>query len=274
MKMTECEVCGSCPARYNTWLSHCKKCGFWCSDLDAGGGTDVEGLEDLRRLNFEVLLDRLETHRRLDGADLLEVGPAHGWFLEAARRRGARVAAIEPDGEQIGALRARFGNSVEQGFFPVDLKNRGPFDCIVFNDVFEHIPRPSALVPLLEDLLRPGGLVVVNCPSSDGIFYRVALRMNRLGLSGPLERLWQKGFASPHLSYFSPATLRALIENNGRLRQIDWFALDSVSRKGLYRRLGESNDALTRTAVFVPVYLLSFGLKWMRPDIQVAVFRL
>ncbi len=221
---SSCDACGGTLRRKSEWVFECPSCGLLISSLSPGARTGIEGLEVLRRSNFERLLDRLERLRPLSGARLLEVGSAWGWFLEAAARRGALMHGIEPEAANAAITRAA-GLSVEEGYFPSGLTKAGPYDIVVFNDVFEHIPSPSALMADIEARLAPGGLLVLNLPSSNGTIYRLALLLDRLGMHGPLERLWQKGFPSPHVSYFNPANLQLLVEKHSSLRKEASFSL-------------------------------------------------
>ena len=241
------------------------------SDLPAGPGTGIEGLESLRRANFERLLDRLELHADLNGLSVLEVGAARGWFLEAAARRGAIVKGIEP--EAINAEIARkAGFDVEIGLFPEDLSDRGPYDMIVFNDVFEHIPGPSSVIVEVAALLNPGGRAVINLPSSRGVLFRIAQIMDSAGMSGPHDRLWQMGFPSPHVSYFSPSNLKALGERHAGLKQIDAFGLPSLRREGLWPRIRSSHSGPIGLAMYGMIWPLSFVLGALPADVHVGVF--
>lgn len=272
MKVVACGICGSPAGAVCVWLYRCRVCGFWQSSLTPGAGIDVEGIDDLRRANFERFLDRIERFQPLRGKRILEVGPSTGLFLEAAAKRGAKLFAIEPDEENVRSLRTRYGDAIEHGFFPGDLQDRGPYDAIVFNDVFEHIPNPAAAAASIPQLLTTGGLLAINCPSSDGALYRIALAMFRLRVASPLERLWQKDFASPHVSYFNRRTLRKVVEENGGLPLVDWFPLQTVSRKGLYRRVRASYRGAAAVAALAGVYAVSFVLPHLPPDIQAGLF--
>lgn len=241
------------------------------SSLAAGPGTGIEGLEVLRRSNFEILARRIDSAAPLPGKKLLEVGSAKGWFLEAAARRGAAVRGIEPEVANAEIARAN-GFDVELGLFPDGLINRGPYDVIVFNDVLEHIPGPRGVIRDVAGLLAPGGLAVVNLPSSDGAIYHIARSLDRLGLSSPYERLWQKGFPSPHISYFNPANLRFLAERDGLMARIDAFALPSLSRDGLGPRIRSSHPGLVGGVLHAGVWLMTFVAGVLPADIHVSVF--
>ncbi len=195
-----CPVCGQGFVQHKSWLVRCAACGFLASTLAPGAGTGIEGLDALRRANFENVLDRLEQHRKLAGLRLLEVGCSTGLFLEVAARRGADVQGIEPELKNALFSRKK-GLRVQSGFFPQDLDDRGRYDIIAFNDVFEHLPDPVESLKAVEQLLRPFGIAILNLPSSDGVLYKTATLLDRVGYGAPLERLWQKGLPSPHVSH-------------------------------------------------------------------------
>ena len=81
MKNTStCQACGEeMPAR-SSWDQFCQSCGFLRSKLCQGGGIDVDGLKDLRKENYEEILDKIQTLMPIKSARLLEVGSAwEGW---------------------------------------------------------------------------------------------------------------------------------------------------------------------------------------------------
>src|SRR5262249_33248488 len=144
-----CEACGDRMRRAGAWVVACPSCGFLASTLTPGIGTGVDGLEALRRRNYERMLDRIERLRPLKGARVLEVGSQWAWFPAAAERRGASTHGIDP--ETANAERARAaGLRIDNGFFPDDLTAEGLYDIIVFNDVFEHVPAPSRMAGKIE----------------------------------------------------------------------------------------------------------------------------
>jgi 2-polyprenyl-3-methyl-5-hydroxy-6-metoxy-1,4-benzoquinol methylase len=203
-----------------------------------GGGREIEsdvriaGLEEFRRENFRVVLDRLEELRPLREASVLDVGSAYGWFVDEADRRGAQAEGIEPD-EHVAA---RAIGPVRVGTFPSALSSSDQFDVIAFNDVLEHLPDPREAVEVCRQRLRPRGLLSVNIPTADGLAFRVACALARAGIDGPYRRLWQQELASPHTHYFSTQGIVRLVESSGlHVRAIG--SLPSVIRKGLWQRV-------------------------------------
>jgi SAM-dependent methyltransferase len=228
------------------WCFACPACGYLASNLSPRIGDRassdvldeehrVLALVSLRRKNFDRILDRIDSMTSPDRRSLLEVGCAHGWFLDAAAQRGYAVHGIEPDAP-IGALASGKGHEVTIGFFPDALPPGARFDIIVFNDVLEHLPDPRAALAACLRRLEHGGLLVLNLPSSNGVFFRLAAFLDRMRLSGPFERMWQKGFPSPHLSYFHPDVLTRLAQREG-FTEIYRGELDTLDRRGLWQRL-------------------------------------
>ena len=233
--VSACPVCDAPMTRRKAWLYACPSCRFLKADLTPGGGADVEGLDALRHENFEVILDRLQSFLRLDRPRLLDVGCAGGGFLDAARRRGIAGTGIEPDAD-AAATAGRAGHEVRVGFFPEAVEPGARVDIISFNDTFEHLPDPSAALEVCRRLLEPGGILILNLPNSGGIFYRTAAVLDRLGLSFPLERLWQVHLSSPHLSYFNPQNLTRMAERHG-FAEVGRGRLKTVRVTGLWARL-------------------------------------
>ena len=253
------------------WLYSCLSCGFCASTLTAGGGRGIEGLETLRRRNFAKLCNKLSESYALSGKKLLEVGCAEGWFLEEARRRGMIVSAIEPSIPHAEMSRIK-GFDVTTGFFPDDIIALGKFDFIVFNDVFEHLPDPKAALTRCEALLAPGGVLVLNLPSNHGLIYRLASLLARNGQLTLLERLWQKDFPSPHLSYFNPAALQRFVDRYSRLRHIDTFFLDTFVAEGLEVRIKASHAGIIGIFIYMGLRLILPVIRLFPADIIVGVF--
>ncbi|CBE67154.1 MAG: class I SAM-dependent methyltransferase [Candidatus Methylomirabilis oxygeniifera] len=149
----------------------CQRCGLLASTLTPAIGDDAthstideterrEALDTLRHRGFERVLDTLQQLPIPQPARLLDVGCAHGWFLQEASRRGYLTTGLEPD-PAIAAQARRDGLSVISGFFPQDLPERAVFDVISFHDVFEHLPSPRDAAAACFQRLSPGGHLVL-----------------------------------------------------------------------------------------------------------------
>ena len=276
-----CDVCGSqmvADAVKDTF--RCPGCGFFSSTLPVtindGIGIDEArrevALKSLRLANYDQLLRECTDLLRA-GSSLLDVGCAHGWFLEAAQSRGIHAYGIEPDRTMADLARAA-GHVVTGGFFPAALVGGDRYDAITFNDVLEHIPDLPAFLADLGRFLKPGGLVMVNAPVSEGMIFRLSRLAARIGVSGPLARMWQVGLPSPHLSYFSASTLLRLFNAAG-FELTRSGSLNAIDVNGLYQRIRyDRSIGPARAAAFYAVARTVKLVAGLFPsDIQYFVFR-
>ncbi len=145
----------------------------------------------------------------------------------------------------------------------------------MFNDVFEHLPKPAAAFRQAAELLTPEGLLVLNLPSSGGVLYRIAKALDVFGISSPLERMWQKGLSSPHLSLFNPDNLRAMAEKSEELETVDIFPLRTITRDGLRERVGSTYAGPVGAFLVAGLWLGSFVYHppLALSDIMAGIFR-
>ena len=264
------------------WLLRCGSCSFERSTLAQGGpaartaeaideGARAEALQALRRRNFQTIVAQMSRLRPRRGR-LLDVGCAHGWFLQAAAQEGWQGVGIEPD-DAMAQLARQSGQEVRAGTFPQALVAGEKFDAISFNDVLEHLPDVQAALKAARDHLQAGGLLVINLPDARGPFYRAALLLARAGIRAPLERLWQKDFPSPHLSYFKAPLLRTLAQRLG-LQPVYSSRLPSVALRGLWSRLryDKSASAIGSGAAFAATCALLPFLRALPSDISLEIF--
>jgi SAM-dependent methyltransferase len=277
-----CIICGNANIRYrHNWLFRCTACGFLSSALEtrinlASAQIDEQkreyALNNLRRRNFESILDWLAETGLKKSALILEVGCGHGWFLAAARRRGYQAVGIEPD-VNIAAMAQANGAAVRTGYFPGAIVPGEKFDAIVFNDVFEHLTDPASALSQVESSLAPSGLVAINLPLATGFIYRFADILDRVRCHGPLGRMWQLGFPSPHRSYFSAAQLSALAERHG-FKECVRRSLPSLTVSGLWQRLRYDPTQSIVVAAMMWPFLVVFTplLRFLPADIGVQIF--
>lgn len=262
----------------------CTNCGFLASNLAPAIGQQeahetideesrLQALQPLRESNFEQMLDRQARLTPTESLSLLEVGCGHGWFLQAAASRGYRTLGIEPD-PVIAAHAKSIGLDVIEGYFPDALSPQARFDLIAFNDVFEHLPDPKSAALASFACLRPGGMLLLTLPSSKGALFRIARTLSALGFSGPLDRMWQRGFPSPHISYFHPQALASFLLGYG-FREVYRGSLPSLSRAGLWKRLtyDRQTSRFKAALLFPMLYLLSPIIQLFPADISFQVFR-
>ncbi|HZR82437.1 MAG TPA: class I SAM-dependent methyltransferase [Candidatus Binatia bacterium] len=199
--IAECERCatrfvprGRAPAmRYDE--------GYFAGDAEGGGyGSYLEDRE-LVLANFER---RVRWFAPLaSGRRLLDVGAAYGFLLAAARCHGFEGVGVEPVAGCARFARAELDVDVRTATIEaVDLP-AGSFDVATMLDVIEHLDDPRAALRRVHELLRPGGLLVVETGDRDALLARV---------SGPR---WYFYDPPQHVTFFSRRSLVALLARAG-----------------------------------------------------------
>lgn len=279
----ECPIChNKLTVGVRPWHFVCENCKYENSNLEPTINShsshqlidedDREtGLRELRIRNFNILLASIKSLKP-NGGTLLDVGCAHGWFLDAAKN-DYKVLGLEPD-KTIFDATLRRGQRVRMGYFPSALEARECFDIIVFNDVIEHIPDIKHILSSCHKSLNKDGLLVINLPSSNGVFYILSKVFCRLGFVGFFERLWQKDLPSPHLHYFNSSNLIDLLKGNG-FDVCSKGSLSTLGLAGLYTRVSYTGslNPVARIFVYVNVALLLPILKILPSDIIYVIAR-
>jgi SAM-dependent methyltransferase len=280
-----CPVCdGAFVNLRHDWLFVCSTCGLLASNLEpnipAHAGPSVvdeerraQGLADIRARNNNIILQRILDATTAASRRLLDVGSGLGFFLTDAAARGFSVSGIEPDANVVEDTR-KLGLHVRHGYFPDCLEPGETFDVIVFNDVLEHIPDLAGTLDACIRHLAPGGLLVVNCPNRRGAFYRIANVLDRAGIHGPFDRLWQRGVVSPHVWYFEPDDLRRLGERYG-LALADQLDLMPITLRGISHRIFHvrNQSILIGAAAWLATLALMPFLTFLPRDICVVILR-
>ncbi len=97
--------------------------------------------------------------------DLLELGSAGGFLLDAARKRGWRVTGVELSPVAAAYSKKELGLTVFEGLLEDAPFEPGSFDLVIADNVLEHTTDPRAVLKDLVRLLRPGGHCLVVVPT-------------------------------------------------------------------------------------------------------------
>jgi SAM-dependent methyltransferase len=161
-----------------------------------------------------------------EGARLLEIGCAHGFFLELARPIYPGSVGVDISATAVAYARAR-GLDAREG----DLSSqhlREQFDAVCLWDTVEHLPSPDTTLQQACALLRPGGCLFLSTGDSGALLPRLR------------GRRWRQIHPPTHLFYFTRPSLRALCRRLG----VDLCRFGTVR---VYRRLGSALKALARS---------------------------
>ena len=261
----------------------CRNCSHWSSSFPAtAANSQIDALDEkqrraalhgIRQSNAVTILKEITSHLKIENPMLCDVGTAYGWFLSLAQKAGFESIGIEPD-RNVAEMAIQQGLPVRIGEFPQCLSNSEQFDVLTFNDVFEHLPEPSKILDACRFHMRPGGLLVIDLPSSQGGLFWIARQLRRIGMRGTWDRLWQRSFPCPHCHYYSPSGLKVLLQKAG-FQVESTRELPSFHYRGLWNRVRMQSDVGNMRAILLYFALLSVSpvLRLLRSDIILQVYR-
>lgn len=230
----------------------------------------------LRTANYDTILGQLAALGTPSGSRVLDVGCSSGWFLRQATTLGYRCFGIEPDAFFYERARQRLSAEVSltHGYFDRDLPaDWNDFDVITFHDVFEHLPEPLQMMAACRRRLKPGGTLVLSLPAAEGFVYQLANGLDRAGVRGPLERVYQVHYPYPHLFYFDARSVSVLAERTGfsvaaRLPLLSFSARGALHRAQMDKAAGMLGQL--RNYASAAALVAFAGLQHMLPPDNVA----
>lgn len=169
---------------------------------------------------------------------VLDIGCGNGAFLDFAREAGWQIAGVDiklsPDAQALDCP------LWEGRLQDIDFDDNR-FDLIRLNHVLEHSQNPVTELEICRELLEPGGVLYISVPNITGISARLKSLQSKFKLK---SHRWRHYAAMHHLFFFSPETLRAVIERSG-FRVLDWNTPvpkksgQSAVVEGIYRTVME-----------------------------------
>lgn len=194
-------------------LVRCRRCGLMYLNPRPRPSEILSGYEDTideayvsqeagRLATFAACWRAMRPYLPAAPGRVLDVGAAAGYFLKAAKDAGWEAHGVEPNKGLRDYARERFGVDMRHSTLPAAAFPDAHFDVVTLWDVLEHVTDPAADLREVHRVLKPGGLLVVNYPDISDVFARMAGK-----------KWWF--LLSAHLYYFTPKTIRAILEKTG-----------------------------------------------------------
>ena len=244
-------------------LVRCRRCRFQYVNPRVRGDIILESYSEgedptyvsqigARERTFASALGEIERANGGPGR-LLDIGTAAGAFVAAATARGWTAEGCEPN-RWLAEWGARhYGIGIRQGSVFDQPYVNSSFDVITLWDVIEHTPNPRQMLEKCRELLKPGGILVVNYPDIGSWIARA------------LGRRWPF-LTSVHLYYFDRHTMGRMLETTGfttvKVRphvqrlELDYILFrGSVLSQGLSRLARSVSRPLGLARVQVPYWL-------------------
>ncbi len=169
---------------------------------------DAWGIQEdtaaVREMKISTFIFRLKTiHRYKRSGNILDVGCATGFFLEAASMLGFKPFGVEFSDYSAKVAQSKFGNdaifegTLEECQFP-----DGSFDVIAMSDLLEHVRNPHDVLEKTRRLLKDDGIVMVMTPDTGSLTHRI------------MQGKWVH-YKIEHLFYFNKESIAALAGLHG-----------------------------------------------------------
>lgn len=150
------------------------------SEIDASKLTDTESsyIETQLQANlnkFKNQADILAKYLPLRNAKILDIGCGGGLFLSLLKQRGAQVIGIELSDSRAQYAKIRHGleidkHPIESGFWQKRYSQY--FDAVTLWDVIEHVNYPQQTLQSAANVLKPGGLLLIDTPCRDSFYHQ------------------------------------------------------------------------------------------------------
>ncbi len=152
-----------------------------------------------------------------DAAVLLEVGCGTGAFAGSLKKvRQGAGKTLELWGVEMDEDAAREASNILDRVLQGDVATVLPdlplahFDCLVLNDVIEHVQDPGNLLRSLRPLLKPGGYLVTSIPN-----VRYFFNVMDLAVHGRWDYTDEGILDRTHLRFFTRSSMTRLLEECG-----------------------------------------------------------
>jgi SAM-dependent methyltransferase len=214
---TPCPACSSVTRRLHMPLERatiaiCPACGHGATVASArriGAEQYAVAPEERAAYERDYLPARLRSYERglrllgpADGRVLLDIGSNYGHFLAFAARHGWRTLGVEPG----DALRAHAVDGTAAVGSLEEAAERAPFDAVTLWDVLEHLPAPDRYIERLEQLLAPGGRILLRVPDAR-VFGALRASLRWRAAEQAYLTLCHPTNPEEHISHFTPGSV-------------------------------------------------------------------
>ncbi len=224
----ECRLCGSNNMKlhytqgnndeYKFYL--CDDCGL--VNYDLSGGLNQEKYAEVYNDPFDIdsqintaqkiSFDYFSKYAQNSGV-FLEIGCGNGYLLSLAQNFGHEVQGLELSGFLAKSIKETLGIDVKVDNFlsDNDLFDK-KFDYVILRHVLEHLPDSVFALNKINNLLKPGGIALLEFPNINAFKFKTQRLKQKIGLS---KKKYKKKFVPGHCNEFSRKSFKYLSEKTG-----------------------------------------------------------
>jgi len=171
---------------------------------------------------------------------ILDIGCAAGSFPKVAEDMGFSVVGVDPSKYLCEYGQKEYGLDLRQGTLHEQNFSEGEFNIVSLFDVIEHLDQPGYVLDEIKRILHSDGQLIINYPEYDSWPRKL------MGVKWPF-------FLSVHLFYFTPKSIRQILEMHGFL----------VVRLEPYYQTLELGYVLERAGQIFPL------VKWLEKAVKI-----
>jgi len=143
--------------------------------------------------------------------NILDVGCGEGWFGASLKDRGMEIWGVEIDRESARVAQKHIDRVIVGDINDLlDVLPDRYFDCIVFNDILEHLADPYALLLRIKGKLSEKGVLVCSIPN-----IRYFYNLKKLVLDGQWKYEDWGILDRSHLRFFTQKSIRETFDQLG-----------------------------------------------------------
>jgi len=171
---------------------------------------------------------------------MLDLGCGDGTVLWLAKQDGWEVKGVELFPELTKLVRETLGLDVETSDITAYNGVSAAWDCVVLTHVLEHLPDPVGALAKIRNLLKPGGVGVLEFPNIDAFDARLRRLLERLGFH---RRKYAATYVPGHVQEFCRASFAFAAERAGLALEVwETYAINPV-QYALFRNVPIGNKA-------------------------------
>ena len=206
--------------------------------IDASQLTDAEFayIETQLQANLKKFKNQAEIvakHLSLQKAKVLDIGCGGGLFLSLLKQAGTEVTGIELSDSRAQYAKTKHGLEIDKRPIENEFWQKGyanHFDAVTLWDVIEHVNYPLEALQSAANVLKHGGLLLIDTPCRDSFYHQFGALTYRL--SGGRFPTFLNAMYSSHLfghkQIFSTNEMKELFESAG-LEVIDLHKFHELS---------------------------------------------
>ena len=216
---------------------------------------------------FQHQVDVLRKHLSLPNAKVLDIGCGGGLFLSLLRMQGAETVGIELSDSRACYAAGKHDLEIHKRPIESEFWQRGyddHFDAVTLWDVIEHVNYPFQTLQAAANVLKRGGLLLIDTPCRDSFYHQMGEMTYRL--SGGRFPTFLNAMYSSHLfghkQIFATSEMKELFKSCGlEIVELQKFHELSFPYEFYLRKLLRSEALVRLTLPLVKAFFRLFKIR-------------